>query len=122
MSTTQKDQGLDADRPDILARIGTRELLFGEVTGPCQETFQAKNAWDFYRLARFGKSFLGLDNPLAPLIQIINSKGIYMRMTVKERGMFFLERVGGFVIPTSVDMIPSFLGTIQTLSAVKVTK
>ncbi|KAG0247349.1 hypothetical protein BG011_001637 [Mortierella polycephala] len=115
---TQKDQGMHPDRPDIIAKIGGRELLLGEVTGPCQETYRAKNAWDLYRLARFGKSLLG-DNPFAPLIQIVHTKGTYMRLTIKARGMFLLERVGAFVIPTSVDMLPSLLGTIQTLSAAK---
>ncbi|KAG0351094.1 hypothetical protein BGZ54_003415 [Gamsiella multidivaricata] len=115
---TQKDQGMRPDRPDIIAKIGGRELLLGEVTGPCQETYRAKNAWDLYRLARFGKSLLG-DNPFAPLMQIVHTKGVYMRLTIKARGMFLLERVGAFVIPTSVDMLPSLLGTIQTLSAAK---
>ncbi|KAG0376888.1 hypothetical protein BGX24_007059 [Mortierella sp. AD032] len=118
MCVTQKDQGMRPDRPDIIAKIGRRELLFGEVTGPCQETYRAKNAWDFFRLARFGKSLLG-DNPFAPLIQIVHTKGVYMRLKVMARGMFLLERVGAFVIPTSVDMLPSLLGTIQTLSAAK---
>ncbi|KAF9114428.1 hypothetical protein BGW39_003357, partial [Mortierella sp. 14UC] len=115
---TQKDQGMRPDRPDIVAKIGGRELLLGEVTGPCQETYSAKNAWDLYRLARFGKSLLG-DNPFAPLMQIVHTKGVYMRLTNKARGMFLLERVGTFVIPTSVDMLPSLLGTIQTLSTAK---
>ncbi|KAF8925221.1 hypothetical protein BGZ58_001001 [Dissophora ornata] len=118
MCKTQKDQGMRPDRPDIVAKIGGRELLIGEVTGPCQETFSAKNAWDLYRLARFGKSLLG-DNPFASLMQIVHTKGVYMRLTIKGRGMFLLERVGSFVIPTSVDMLPSLLGTIQTLSAAK---
>ncbi|KAG0239381.1 hypothetical protein BGX31_002840 [Mortierella sp. GBA43] len=115
---TQKDQGMRPDRPDIIAKMGGRELLFGEVTGPCQETYHAKNAWDLYRLARFGKSLLG-DNPFAPLVQIVHTNGVYMRLTIKDRGMFLLERVGAFVIPTSVGMLPSLLGTIQSLSAAK---
>ncbi|KAF9090569.1 hypothetical protein BGX27_002221 [Mortierella sp. AM989] len=113
-----KGQGMRPDRPDIVAKIGGRELLLGEVTGPCQETYSAKNAWDLYRLARFGKSLLG-DNPFAPLMQIVHTKGVYMRLTIKERGMFLLERVGTFVIPIPVDMLPSLLGTVQTLSAAK---
>ncbi|KAI8599567.1 hypothetical protein EDD21DRAFT_156841 [Dissophora ornata] len=31
------------DRPDIIAKVGERELLLGEVMGPCQETHRAKN-------------------------------------------------------------------------------
>ncbi|KAG0258028.1 hypothetical protein DFQ27_004827, partial [Actinomortierella ambigua] len=116
--TTQKDQGMRPDRPDIVAKISGRELLIGEVTGPSQKSYSAKNAWDLYRLARFGKSLLG-DNPFAPLVQIVHTKGVYMRLTIKARGMFLLERVGTFVIPTSVDMLPSLLGTIQTLNAAK---
>ncbi|KAI8596677.1 hypothetical protein EDD21DRAFT_240593 [Dissophora ornata] len=117
-SMAQKDEGVRADRPDITAKIGRRELLIGEVTGPCQETNHAKNAWDLYRLARFGKALLG-SRPFAPLIQIVHTKGVYMRLTVKARGMFLLERVGTFVVPTSIDMVPSLLGTIQTLAAAK---
>ncbi|KAG0337437.1 hypothetical protein BG004_007656 [Podila humilis] len=115
---TQKSQGIRPDRSDIVVKVGGRELLFGEVTGPAQQSQRAKNSGDLFRLARFGKSLLA-NNPSAPLIQIVHTKGVYMRMTIKARGMFFLERVGAFVIPTSVDMIPSLLGTIQTLSAVK---
>ncbi|KAF9193882.1 hypothetical protein BGZ50_006936, partial [Haplosporangium sp. Z 11] len=72
---TQKDQGMCPDRPDIIAKIGGRELFLGE--------------------------------------------GDNMRLTIKTRGMFLLERVGAFVIPTSVDMLPSLLGTIQILSVTK---
>ncbi|KAF9159388.1 hypothetical protein BGX21_003559 [Mortierella sp. AD011] len=117
--TTQKGQGMRADRPDIIVKLSGRELLIGEVIGPFQETHNAKNAWDLYRLARFGKSLLG-DNPFAPLIQIVHNKGDYMRLTIKARGMFLMERVGAFVIPTSINMLLSLLGTIQTLSATKV--
>ncbi|KAI8600981.1 hypothetical protein EDD21DRAFT_415348 [Dissophora ornata] len=52
-------------------------------------------------------------------MQIVHTKGDYMRLTIKARGTFLLERVGTFVIPTSVDMLLSLLGTIQTLSAAK---
>ncbi|KAI1314978.1 hypothetical protein EDD11_001414 [Mortierella claussenii] len=52
-------------------------------------------------------------------MQIVHTNGIYMRLTIKARGVFLLERVGTFVIPTSVDMLPALLGTIQTLSAAK---
>ncbi|KAF9944110.1 hypothetical protein BGZ70_005031, partial [Mortierella alpina] len=59
------------------------------------------------------------DNPFAPLMQIVHGKGVYMRLTTKARGMCVLERMGSFVVPTSVDMIPSLLATIPTLSASK---
>ncbi|KAF8957998.1 hypothetical protein BGZ46_002062, partial [Entomortierella lignicola] len=118
-STTQRLQSMKPNRPDIVARAFGQELLFGKVTGPCQENFKAKNAWDLYRIARYGKSLLDLRYPMAPLIQVVHNGGCYMRMTVKARGKFLLQRVGSFVIPTSIEMIPSLLGTLQTLAAVQ---
>lgn len=43
-----------------------------------------------------------------------------MTLKIKARGMLFLERVGAFVIPNSVDMLPSLLGIIQVISAAKI--
>ncbi|KAF9409440.1 hypothetical protein BGZ76_005689, partial [Entomortierella beljakovae] len=119
-STTQKSQSKRPDRPDIVARAYGEEILFGEVTGPCQENFAAKNAWDLYRISRYGKSLLDQGYSRAPLIQIVHSEGHYMRMKVKARGMFLLESMGSFVIPTSIEMVPSLLGTLQTLTAAQV--
>ncbi|GJJ79271.1 hypothetical protein EMPS_11632 [Entomortierella parvispora] len=118
-STTQKSQGLKPDRPDIRAVAYGKEVCWGEVTGPSQETFDAKNQWDTYRLARFGKSFLDAGNNVAPLLQIVYSNASYLRLFPKTRGIFLLEEVGTFIIPTTIAMIPSLFATIPTLLVAK---
>ena len=119
-STTQKSQGLKPDRPDIRAVAYGKEVCWGEVTGPSQETFDAKNQWDTYRLARFGKSFLDAGNNVAPLLQIVYSNASYLRLSPKTRGIFLLEEVGTFIIPTTITMIPSLFATIPTLLVARV--
>ncbi|KAF9172233.1 hypothetical protein BGX21_009956 [Mortierella sp. AD011] len=52
---------------------------------------------------------------MAPLFQIIYTKGTYMRLKEATRGMFVLEEVGPFTIPVTVEMITSFITNIQTL-------
>ncbi|KAG0221949.1 hypothetical protein BGW41_006288 [Actinomortierella wolfii] len=118
-STTQKRQGLRADRPDIRVMAFEKEVCWGEVTGPAQETNSAKNQWDIYRLARFGKSFLDEGHGMAPLIQIIYSNASYFRLSVKTRGLMLLEEVGTFVVPTTTATIPSLFATIPTLLIAK---
>ncbi|KAG0371464.1 hypothetical protein BGX24_001629 [Mortierella sp. AD032] len=54
-STTQKKQGLKADRPDFKVLIGDKEASFGEVTGRSQRADKAKNGWDLWRLVRFAE-------------------------------------------------------------------
>jgi hypothetical protein len=44
----QKQQKLKPDRPDILIKVREKEVLFGEITGPSQETADLKNKWDLY--------------------------------------------------------------------------
>ncbi|KAF9343744.1 hypothetical protein BGX26_005255 [Mortierella sp. AD094] len=90
-STTQKSQSKKPDRPDIVARAYGQELLFGEVTGPCQENFSAKNAWDLYRIARYGKSLLDLSYPIAPLIQNDLKKMAIHAPSVRKRSWDFPE-------------------------------
>ncbi|KAF9273030.1 hypothetical protein BGZ88_004150 [Linnemannia elongata] len=114
---TQKQQGIKADRPDILIRIRGQEAVFGEVTGPAQAGHTAKNAWDLFRLARFGKAFLDHGNSVAPLLQIVYNNGTFMRLTIKTRGMFILEEIGAFEVPTKVAAIPALAATIPTLLA-----
>ncbi|KAG0306493.1 hypothetical protein BGZ98_002269 [Dissophora globulifera] len=70
-SSTQRKQGLKADRPDFKVMIGDKEVSFGEVTGRCQRNDKAKNGWDLWRLVRFGKSVLDEGAPMVPLVQII---------------------------------------------------
>lgn len=90
------------------------------MTGPAQETHDAKNQWDTYRLARFGKAFLDAENDIAPLFQAVYSNVSYLRLSPKTRGMFLLEEIGTFVIPTTIAMIPSLFATIPTLLVARV--
>ncbi|KAG0351771.1 hypothetical protein BGZ54_003107 [Gamsiella multidivaricata] len=116
---TQKQQGIKADRPDILIRIRGQEAVFGEVTGPAQAGHTAKNAWDLFRLARFGKAFLDNGNSVAPLLQVVYNNGTFMRLTIKTRGMFILEEIGAFEVPTKVAGIPALAATLPTLLAAR---
>ncbi|KAG0260681.1 hypothetical protein BG011_001688, partial [Mortierella polycephala] len=118
-SKVQKVQGIKPDRPDVAVKIGDREVLYGEVTGPSQEHWDFKNKWDLYRLVRFGKAFLDAGNSFAPLIQVIYMNGSYMRLCVKTRGMYLLEEVGQFVVPTTLTMIPSLLASLPTLLSIQ---
>ncbi|KAF9180263.1 hypothetical protein BGZ50_006358 [Haplosporangium sp. Z 11] len=114
-SLVQKGQGIKPERPDIAVKIRGSEVLYGEVTGPSQEHCDPKNKWDLYRLVRFGKAFLDAGNSFAPLIQVIYTNGTYMRLSVRTRGMFLLEEVGEFMIPTNMVAIPSLLTSLPTL-------
>jgi hypothetical protein len=106
-SQSQKRQGIKAHRPDVLVKIRNQETIFGEVTGPAQVGNSTKNAWDLFRLVRFGKSFLDHGNSVAPLLQFVYNNGTFMRLTVKTRGMFLLEEIGAFVVPTKVVSYPA---------------
>ncbi|KAF9999690.1 hypothetical protein BGZ79_006709 [Entomortierella chlamydospora] len=118
-STTQKRQGIKADRPDISCKAFGTEICWGEVTGPIQERSEAKNKWDTYRLVRFGKAFLDAGNHMAPLFQVVYTQASYMRLSPKVRGMFLLQEVGSFIVPSTVEMIPSLIATIPTLLAAR---
>ncbi|KAG9067142.1 hypothetical protein KI688_011923 [Linnemannia hyalina] len=118
-STTQKQQNLRADRPDIRAMLSGREVLWGEITGPTQTGNKAKNLWDTFKLVRFGKSFIADGNDHAPLVQVIGSHGTYMRVFIKVRGVMVLEQVGTFTVPTSKAMVPSLVATLPTLELLK---
>ena len=119
-SLVQKGQGIKPDRPDIAVKIRGCEVLFGEVTGPSQKHCDPKNKWDLFRLIRFGKAFLDAGNSFAPLIQVIYADGTYMRLSVRTRGMFLLEEVGVFMIPTTMITIPSLLVSLPTLLCAQV--
>ncbi|KAF9198106.1 hypothetical protein BGZ49_001182 [Haplosporangium sp. Z 27] len=119
-SEVQKHQGLKPDRPDIVVKARDREVLYGEVTGLSQENSEWKNKWDLFRLARFGKSFLNDGYEVAPLLQVVYSNGTYMRLTVKARGIYLLQEVGSFMVPTTVSTIPALLATLPTLLAAQV--
>ncbi|KAI1315465.1 hypothetical protein EDD11_000746 [Mortierella claussenii] len=69
-SEVQKHQGMKPDRPDIVVKARSREIMYGEVTGLCQEHNDSKNKWDLFRLARFGKAFLDDGFEVAPLVQL----------------------------------------------------
>ncbi|KAF9348310.1 hypothetical protein BGX26_000268 [Mortierella sp. AD094] len=111
----QKRQKLKPDRPDILIKVREKEVLFGEITGPCQETAEAKNKWDLYRLMRYGKSFLDNGHSSAPLLQIIYTQGTYLELTAQFHGMYLLQEVGLFTIPTTISMIPTLLADLPVL-------
>ncbi|KAG0208196.1 hypothetical protein B0O80DRAFT_167364 [Mortierella sp. GBAus27b] len=112
---TQKRLNIKPDRPDLSVMVGKTEVAFGEITGPAKEKSIWKNNWDFYRTVRYGKAFLDTGHKMAPLFQIIYTKGTYMRLKEATRGMFVLEEVGAFTIPVTVEMITSFMTNIQTL-------
>ncbi|ORZ26910.1 hypothetical protein BCR41DRAFT_347050 [Lobosporangium transversale] len=119
-SEVQRELGLKADRPDIIAKTKNSEILYGEVTGLSQEHSETKNMWDTFRLARHGKALVDSGFNSVPLLQIVYSTGTYMRLEYKSRGMSILEEIGNFEIPTTASKIPSLVGTLPTLIAVKV--
>ncbi|KAI8355367.1 hypothetical protein B0O80DRAFT_41507 [Mortierella sp. GBAus27b] len=116
-SQSQKKQGLKPDRPDIVGSVRGHEVLYCEVSGPSQANFTIKNNWDLFRLSRLAKSSLHEGYELSPLIQVIYTEGTYMRMTVQSRGVYYLEKIGVFIVPAALTMIPSLLGTLPTLQA-----
>ncbi|KAF9581692.1 hypothetical protein BGW38_001197 [Lunasporangiospora selenospora] len=118
-STTQKNQSVKADRPDIRATALGQELLWGEVTRPAQARNIAKVCWDTYKLARFGKSFILAGNESAPLVQIVGSLGTYMKLYLKIRGVMILEEVDTFIVLTCKAMVPSLVATLPTLELLK---
>ncbi|KAF9082530.1 hypothetical protein BGX27_004465, partial [Mortierella sp. AM989] len=117
MSSTQKSQSIKADRPDIAIKIGNKEVLYGEITGPAHENSFGKNQWDLFRLARFGKSFLDAGNKFIPLLQIIYTFGSFMRLKEKTRGMYLLLEVGHFTIPTNLTEVGALQKSLPTLIA-----
>ncbi|KAG0275038.1 hypothetical protein BGZ96_003977 [Linnemannia gamsii] len=119
-STTKKQRNLRADRPDLRAKLSGQELLWGEITGPTQTGNKAKNLWDTFKLARFGKTSIVDGNDYAPLVQVIGSRGTYLRLYVKVRGVMVLEEAGTFIVPTFKAMVPSLVATLPTLELLKV--
>ncbi|KAF9082681.1 hypothetical protein BGX29_003682, partial [Mortierella sp. GBA35] len=115
-STTQKRQGLKADRPDFKVLIGDREASFGEVIGRCQRADKAKNGWDLWRLVRFGKSVLDEGAPMVPLIQIIYDEGTIYRHFVKIRGVMVLAEVGVFTVPMHLNNVGSLQASLPVLN------
>ena len=120
-STTQKKQGLKADRPDFKVLIGNREASFGEVTGRSQRADKAKNGWDLWRLARFGKSVLDEGAPMVPLIQIIYDEGTVYRHFVQTRGIMVLAEVGVFTVPMHLNNVGSLQASLPVLNWYQVT-
>ncbi|KAF9921079.1 hypothetical protein FBU30_008932 [Linnemannia zychae] len=90
-SRLQKDQGIKPDRPDILVKVSDHEILYGEITGPAQVNHIAKNNWDLFRLARFGKAFLDKGHVTIPLLQVVYDCVSVMRLSMKERGVYLLD-------------------------------
>ncbi|KAF9172712.1 hypothetical protein BGX21_004886 [Mortierella sp. AD011] len=118
-SQVQKGRGIKPDRPDITVKARGHEILYGEITGPCQANNDAKNKWDLFRLARYGKAFLDKGNGFVPLLQVVHDSGSLMRLRMKLRGMYFLEEVGYFTVPCSIATVPTLLATLPTFLAAK---
>ncbi|KAF9917565.1 hypothetical protein FBU30_000703 [Linnemannia zychae] len=118
-STTQVHQNMKADRPDIRATAQRREILWGEVTSPQQARHNAKNQWDTFKLARYGKAFIIAGNDSALLVQVIGDCGTFMRLYLKKRGVMVLEEVNTFVIPTRKELVPALVATLPTLELMK---
>lgn len=115
-STTQKKQGLRADRPDFKVLIGDKEASFGEVTGRSQRADKAKNGWDLWRLVRFGKSVLDEGAPMVPLIQVIYDEGTIYRHFVRIRGVMVLAEVGVFTVPMHLNNVGALQASLPVLN------
>ncbi|KAF9081335.1 hypothetical protein BGX23_000988, partial [Mortierella sp. AD031] len=115
-STTQKKQGLKADRPDFKVLIGDKEASFGEVTGRSQRTDKAKNGWDLWRLVRFGKSVLDEGAPMVPLMQAIYDEGTIYRHFVRIRGVMVLAEVGVFTVPMHLNNVGALQASLPVLN------
>ncbi|KAG0011778.1 hypothetical protein BGZ82_002875, partial [Podila clonocystis] len=83
--------------------------------GPVMEAFFDSKCISSRLTVRYGKAFLDAGHKMAPLFQIVYTKGTYMRLREAKRGMFVLEEVGPFTIPATVEMITTFMTNIQTL-------
>ncbi|KAF9192774.1 hypothetical protein BGZ51_004942 [Haplosporangium sp. Z 767] len=118
-SLVQKNQGLKPDRPDILVKAQGQEILYGEITGPCRANSLSKTNWDLFRLVRFGKAFLDKGNGTVPLLQVVHDSGFMMRLSLRLRGMYILERIGLFSVPCSIATVPALLATLPVLLAAK---
>ncbi|KAF9947582.1 hypothetical protein BGZ72_010457 [Mortierella alpina] len=58
-------------------------------------------------------------NSVAPLLQIVYNSGTFMRLAIKTRGMFVLEEIGAFEVPTKIAAIPGLAATIPALLAAR---
>ncbi|KAF8924588.1 hypothetical protein BGZ58_001633 [Dissophora ornata] len=54
-------------------------------------------------------------NDTVPLLQVVHDSGTVMRLSLKQRGIYILERIGLFNVPCSVGTIPALLGTLPPL-------
>ncbi|KAG0304284.1 hypothetical protein BGZ99_002440, partial [Dissophora globulifera] len=71
------------------------------------------------RLTRFGKTFLQAGDKLVPLVRLLNAEGTYCTMSDKVRGIFLMEKVGSFHVPTSKSELAQFLVTLPALYSLK---
>ncbi|KAK3810369.1 MAG: hypothetical protein J3Q66DRAFT_352897 [Benniella sp.] len=106
-SQTRKKQGLKPDRPDIVVKVRGVEMLFGEISGPRQDTTESKEAWDRNRLARFGKCVLDDGHFKSVLLHNVNGEGTYLELTPQTRGVYLLDEVGYFRVPTAISSLAS---------------
>ncbi|KAF9345367.1 hypothetical protein BGX26_003225, partial [Mortierella sp. AD094] len=118
-SHVQKKQGLKPDRPDILVKARGHEILYREITGPCRANCLSKTNWDLFRLAGFGKTFLDMGNGTEPLLQVVHDSGFMMRLSLKLRGTYILEKIGLFNVPCTIATVPALLATLPVLLEAK---
>ncbi|KAF9201867.1 hypothetical protein BGZ49_007934, partial [Haplosporangium sp. Z 27] len=96
-------------------KIGDLEIMFGEVTRPHQQSSAFKDTWDLFRLTKFRKSFFDAGNSVAPLVQVIYTRGTYMRLKARMKGMYLLEEARKSFIPTIVTEISSLVSSLPVL-------
>ncbi|KAF9132950.1 hypothetical protein BGW39_010941 [Mortierella sp. 14UC] len=101
-SPVQKEQNVSADRPDFIAKYRNQEILWIGATGHAQQRNLAKNNWELFRLARFGKYSLVCGLPYAPVVQVVHDRAVYYSLSVPIRGIYLTKRIGAFTMLRSI--------------------
>ncbi|KAG0288675.1 hypothetical protein BGZ96_007568 [Linnemannia gamsii] len=114
-STTQKKQGLVADRVDFVLRLRDKEISFCEVTGYSQKNDEAKDGVDLWRLVRFGNSVLHEGSLMVHLLQVVYDDAMLYRLFPYIRGVMVLAEDGAFTIPTHVRAIGALQASLPVL-------
>jgi hypothetical protein len=116
-SKVQKALKWVKDRPDMIGLVNDREFLYCEVK--CRGNDKARIAWDTQRLARFARSSIVLGAPFAPLIQVVKKEGTMMTVE-KKAGLFFLQKVGTFGVPSCLRELGSLAVDLRLLKFARV--